>query len=87
MPRIFPLLTPQLRVVQRCAGILGCTQDTHPIVDYAPAFPGVIFVGGFTGHGMPFGMRFGQLLAKAATDGFLPSALRPFQLDRPSLGK
>jgi gamma-glutamylputrescine oxidase len=87
LPRIFPSLTPQLRVVQRWAGILGCTQDMHPIIDAAPDVPGVFFVGGFTGHGMPFGMRFGQLLATVATDGFLPSALRPFRLDRPSLGR
>ncbi len=83
--QIFPQLTPQLRVMQRWAGILGCTEDMHPIVDYAPTFPQVFFVGGFTGHGMPFGMRFGQLLATAAMEGSLPSALRPFRLDRPSL--
>ncbi|GHO70788.1 FAD-dependent oxidoreductase [Ktedonobacter sp. SOSP1-52] len=87
LPRIFPLLAPQLRVVQRWAGILGCTQDMHPIVDVAPTFPQVFFVGGFTGHGMPFGLRFGQLLATAAMGGFLPSALQPFRLDRPSLGR
>ncbi len=87
LPRIFPLLAPQLHVVQRWAGILGCTQDRNPIVDCAPTLPQVFFVGGFTGHGMPFGMRFGQLLATAAKDGFLPSALRPFQLDRPTLGR
>jgi gamma-glutamylputrescine oxidase len=86
-PQIFPQLAPQLRVVQRWAGLLGCTEDMHPIVDYAPTFPRVFFVGGFSGHGMPFGMRFGQLLATAAMDGSLPSALRPFRLDRPSLGR
>ncbi len=85
LPQLFPQLTLQLRVVRRWAGILGCTEDMHPIVDYAPMFPQVFFVGGFTGHGMPFGMRFGQLLATAAMDGSLPSALRPFRLDRPSL--
>ncbi|GHO58957.1 NAD(P)/FAD-dependent oxidoreductase [Ktedonobacter robiniae] len=87
LPRIFPLLAPQLRVVQRWAGIIGCTQDMHPIVDAALTFPQVFFVGGFTGHGMPFGLRFGQLLATAAMDGFLPSAFQPFRLDRPSLGR
>ena len=86
LPRIFPSLAPQLHVVQRWAGILGCTQGRNPIVDCAPTLPQVFFVGGFTGHGIPFGMRFGQLLATAAKDGFLPSALRPFRLDRPTLG-
>ena len=85
LPRIFPQLASRLHVVQRWAGLLGCTQDMHPIVDYAPTFPQVFFVGGFTGHGMPFGLRFGQLLAEAATNGSLPSALKPFRLDRPSL--
>ncbi len=85
LPRIFPSLASKLRVMQRWAGLLGCTTDMHPIVDYAPTLPGVIFVGGFSGHGMPFGMRFGQLLATAVTSGYLPPALSPFRLDRPSL--
>lgn len=85
LPRIFPSLAPQLRVMQRWAGILGCTTDMHPIVDYAPTSPGVIFVGGFSGHGMPFGMRLGQLLATAVTSGNLPPALNSLRLDRPSL--
>jgi gamma-glutamylputrescine oxidase len=85
LPRIFPSLASNLRVMQRWAGLLGCTADMHPIVDYAPTLPGVIFVGGFSGHGMPFGMRFGQLLATAVTTGYLPPALSPFRLDRPSL--
>lgn len=85
LPRIFPSLLPQLRVDQRWAGLLGCTTDMHPLIDEIQTLPGVFFVGGFSGHGMPFGMRLGQLLATAVTDGSLPSALRPFRLDRPSL--
>jgi glycine/D-amino acid oxidase-like deaminating enzyme len=87
VPRIFPALTPQLHVTQRWAGLMGCTTDLHPIVDYAPSHPGVLFVGGFSGHGMPFGLRFGQLLSEAALSGELPAALWPFRLDRPSLGR
>lgn len=85
LPRLFPALASQLHVTQRWAGILGCTTDRQPIVDNAPTLPGVMFVGGFTGHGMPFGMRFGQLLATAVTSGSLPPALSPFRLDRPTL--
>lgn len=85
LPQLFPRLAPRLHVVQRWAGLLGCTQDMHPIVDYAPPFAQVFFVVGFSGHGMPFGLRFGQLLATAAMDGSLPAALQPFRLDRPSL--
>lgn len=85
LPRIFPQLAHRLHVVQRWAGLLGCTRDMHPVVDEAPSCEHVFFVGGFTGHGMPFGLRFGQLLATAAMDGSLPADLHPFRLDRPSL--
>ena len=86
LPRIFPALTPHLRVEQRWAGLLGYTTDRCPIVDVAPTLPGVFFVGGFSGHGMPFGMRLGQLLATAVTSGTLPPVeLAPFRLARPSL--
>jgi len=52
-----------------------------------PTLPNVFIVGGFSGHGMPFGMRFGQLLASATATGSVPPALKPFQLDRPTLKK
>lgn len=87
LPRFSPSLAPDLRVAHRWAGLLGYTTDIHPIVDTAPAIPGVFFVGGFSGHGMPFGMRFGQLIAQAATSGSLPSELDAFRLDRPSLNR
>ena len=86
VPRLFPALAP-LQVVQRWAGLLGCTTDMQPIVDYAPDLPNVLFVGGFTGHGMPFGMRFGQVLAASVTNGSLPEGLKPFRLGRPTLKK
>lgn len=85
LPRLFPALVPRLRVIERWAGLLDCTTDEHPIVDEVPEVPGAFFVGGLSGHGMPFGLRFGQLLATAVTDGKLPEALAPFGLDRPSL--
>ncbi|BCL84628.1 FAD-dependent oxidoreductase [Ktedonobacteria bacterium brp13] len=85
VPRLFPALTPQLRVAARWAGLMGCVSDAHPIVDVAPGLPGVFFVGGFSGHGMPFGLRLGQLLAESATSGVLAAELWPFRLDRPSL--
>jgi len=84
LPRLFPSLAP-LRVVQRWAGTLGCTTDMHPIVDRVPQLPRAYFVGGFTGHGMPFGVRFGQLLAEAVISDTLPVELKPYRLDRPTL--
>ncbi len=86
LPRLFPTLAP-LRVVQRWAGLLDYTTDRHPIVDCLPTMPRVLIICGFPGHGMPFGLRFGQMLTKAVVSGMLPSALKPYRLDRPTLKK
>jgi glycine/D-amino acid oxidase-like deaminating enzyme len=83
-PRLFPALG-ELRVTRRWAGLMAFTSDGMPIVDRAPGLASAWVVGGFCGHGMPFGMRFGQLLAEAATSGAKPEALAPFRLDRPTL--
>lgn len=84
LPRLFPALTP-LQVVVRWAGLLDYTTDHHPIVDAVPTMPGVLVVCGFSGHGMPYGLRFGQLLTEAVMSGTVPSALKSYQLDRPTL--
>ncbi|MBA2392462.1 MAG: FAD-binding oxidoreductase [Ktedonobacteraceae bacterium] len=84
LPRLFPSLAP-LQVIQRWAGTLGCTTDMHPIVDRVPEISHAYFVGGFTGHGMPFGMRFGQLLAETVMSEIMPIELKPYRLDRPTL--
>ncbi len=84
LPRLFPSLSG-LRVVQRWAGLMGWTSDRLPIVDRVPGLPQAYFAGGFSGHGMPFGMRFGHLLAEAVTSGTLSPELAPFRLDRPTL--
>ena len=83
-PRLFPALDG-LQVVQRWAGLMAFTPDYLPIVDRVPSLPGVWVAGGFSGHGMPFGIRLGQLLAEALTSGTWPAALRPFRLERPTL--
>lgn len=83
-PRLFPALSG-LRVTRRWAGAMGFTSDHLPIVDQAPELPGVWFAGGFSGYGMKFGLRLGQLLAEAATQGTRPAALDPFRRARPSL--
>lgn len=85
LPRLFPSLSPLLQVVERWAGLLDCTTDRHPVVDRTPTMPQVLFVCGFSGHGMPFGLRFGQLLTEAVMSGTLPSALKPYRLERPTL--
>jgi gamma-glutamylputrescine oxidase len=85
LPRLFPSLIPRLRVVQRWAGLMGCTTDNQPIVDQVPELPSTWIVGGFSGHGMPFGLRLGLLLASAITKGSPPSALHTYRLERPTL--
>jgi len=84
LPRLFPRLDG-LMVTRRWAGLMAFTADYTPVADAAPEMPGVWVAGGFCGHGMPFGMRFGQLLAEAALTGATPSALMPFRLARPTL--
>jgi gamma-glutamylputrescine oxidase len=84
LPRLFPHLPP-LQVQQRWAGLMAFTPDLLPIADQMPELPGVWFAGGFCGHGMPFGLRFGQLLAEAMTTATAPVELAPFRLDRPTL--
>jgi glycine/D-amino acid oxidase-like deaminating enzyme len=86
LPRLFPSLVG-LRVARRWAELMAFTTDYLPIVDRAPSLEHAWVVGGFCGHGMPFGMRLGQLLAEAALSGVAPAALASFRLDRPTLGK
>ncbi len=84
-PLLFPQIADQLQVIQRWAGVMAFTPDLLPIVDRVANLPGSWFVGGFCGHGMPYGLRLGQLLAEAVTQGTHPSPLLPFQLTRPTL--
>jgi glycine/D-amino acid oxidase-like deaminating enzyme len=86
LPSLFPELA-NLRVARRWAGLMAFTTDYLPIADRAPGLPNTWVVGGFCGHGMPFGMRLGQLLAQAAIEGSPPAALTPLRRDRPSLQK
>ncbi len=84
IPRLFPQLGG-LHVQQRWAGLMAFTPDYLPIADRAPGMPGVWVAGGFSGHGMPFGTRLGQLMCEAITSGVAPDALTCFGLHRPTL--
>jgi glycine/D-amino acid oxidase-like deaminating enzyme len=84
LPRLFPKLK-HLRPIQRWAGLLDCTTDRFPIIDQAPNITGAYFAAGFSGHGMPFGMRLSQLLATAIASNNLPSELQHYRLNRPTL--
>ncbi|HEX5504608.1 MAG TPA: FAD-binding oxidoreductase, partial [Thermomicrobiales bacterium] len=83
-PRLFPALAG-LRVARRWGGLMAFTRDYLPVAGPAPDLPGVWLAGGFSGSGMPFGVRVGQLLAEAATTGVTPPALLPLRHDRPTL--
>jgi gamma-glutamylputrescine oxidase len=88
LEQVFPHLFPHLsglHVAQRWAGLMAFTPDELPIADRVPDLPHAWVVGGFCGHGMPFGVRFGQLLAEAVTQNLTPSALLPFRLNRDTL--
>ena len=80
-PQLFPWLSG-LHVSQRWAGLMAFTPDLLPVADRVPDLSHVWVVGGFCGHGMPFGLRFGQLLAEAATKNTIPSKFFPFKLNR-----
>ena len=88
LEQVFPRLFPQLgglRVQQRWAGLMAFTPDYLPIVDRAPGMPGVWVAGGFSGHGLPFGMRLGQLICEAVTSSVTPGTLAHLRLRRPAL--
>lgn len=74
-----------LKIEYRWAGIMGFTADALPLIGCVPGMQGLYVAGGCTGHGMPFGLRTGQLLAEACRDGVLSPALYPFRLDRRTL--
>jgi glycine/D-amino acid oxidase-like deaminating enzyme len=84
LPELFPALSP-LTVARRWAGLMAFTSDRLPIVDTVPGISNVWVVGGFSGHGMVFGPRLGQLLATTVTTGAKPEDLAPLRIDRPTL--
>ncbi|MEM6326072.1 MAG: FAD-binding oxidoreductase [Bacteroidota bacterium] len=59
----FPALS-EARVVRPWSGTMGFSPDGLPVVGDAPGVPGVTVAAGFTGHGMGYAVRFGQLLAR-----------------------
>ncbi|HEY3992466.1 MAG TPA: FAD-binding oxidoreductase [Ktedonobacteraceae bacterium] len=84
LPRLFPQLSG-LQVTQRWAGLMDFTPDRIPLVDRVPGLDNAWFVGGLSGHGMPFGMLLGQYLAQAVQANKDPEALWPFKLERETL--
>lgn len=74
--------TTSLRVQSRWSGTMGFSPDERPVVGTVPSVPGALFATGFTGHGMGFGMRMGQLLADTLRGGQRPKAFDLFTASR-----
>ncbi|GAB4192158.1 MAG: FAD-binding oxidoreductase [Roseiflexaceae bacterium] len=83
--RVLPELFPELAlppVARRWAGLMAFTPDYSPIAGRLPGQPSVWAVGGFSGHGMPFGLILGRILAEAIGGRATPSELHPFRIER-----
>ncbi len=74
--------TTSLRVQSRWSGTMGFSPDERPVVGIVPNMPAAVFATGFTGHGMGFGMRMGQLLAKTLRSDPRPKAFDLFAATR-----
>lgn len=68
-------------VDRRWSGVMGFSPDHLPVVGAVPDVPGSIWAGGFSGHGMGYGFRFGGLLAEVLL-GRRPSGLDLFTVER-----
>jgi len=58
--------TSGLAVRRRWSGVMGFSADGLPIFGTVPGLSQGIWAGGFTGHGMSYGFRFGLMLAEVA---------------------
>ena len=56
-----------LAVTRRWSGTMGFSPDGLPSVGPIPDLPGAYFAAGFTGHGLAYGFRVGQMLAEFAS--------------------
>jgi glycine/D-amino acid oxidase-like deaminating enzyme len=74
--------THDLNVTQRWSGTMGFSPDGLPVVGAVPEQPGNVWATGFTGHGMGYGFRMGQLLAALALGDSSPSGYRLFAASR-----
>jgi len=74
--------TTNLRVESRWSGTMGFSPDHRPIIGTVPGCSDCLFATGFTGHGMGFGVRMGQLLADSLYLEEQPNANDLFHVSR-----
>lgn len=77
----FPWTQP-LAIQQRWSGTMGFSPDGRPVVGRVPSHPKSVFATGFSGHGMGFGFRMGQLLADLVTGTPRPEGFDLFDASR-----
>lgn len=71
-----------LEVERRWSGVMGFSPDHLPVVGELPDLPGSVWAGGFSGHGMGYGFRFGRLLAEMVAGRTRPDGLELFTTER-----
>ncbi|MFB6231805.1 MAG: NAD(P)/FAD-dependent oxidoreductase [Salinibacter sp.] len=79
--RHFPW-TQSLSIQQRWSGTMGFSPDGRPVVGRVPDHPESTFATGFTGHGMGYGFRMGQLLADLTCGTTQPEGIDLFAVSR-----
>ncbi len=82
LPTLFPDL-PEPGVQRGWAGAMAFTADGIPVVDEVAE--SVWAIGGFCGHGMPFGAGIGKLLAAHLINGSPLAEVRHLRFSRPTL--
>lgn len=61
------ILKLRFKVIHRWSGTMGFTEHELPYITKAEALTDTFVIGGFSGHGMGFGFRSGQEMAKLVT--------------------
>jgi glycine/D-amino acid oxidase-like deaminating enzyme len=61
------ILKLRFKVIHRWSGTMGFTEHELPFITKAEALTETYVIGGFSGHGMGFGFRSGQEMAKLVT--------------------
>jgi len=80
LPRLFPEIALG-EVTRRWSGTMAFTPDHNPMIGRIGGIP-LFYSGGFSGHGMPFAMRFGEWLARSAAQGELVAEAETYAVDR-----
>jgi len=79
--QVFPAFR-DAKIAEKWGGIIDVTPDAVPVIDHAPAIPGLVIATGFSGHGFGIGPGAGRLVANIVT-GRTPSVEhRHYRLSR-----